>query len=273
MHPKNMNYLKKIKNERLFIAFSALGFILIAFILITLGNLVVTQFMTDFGGFLKTLRDDSVWRSIGLTLYTSFLATIIAFFFGVPLAYVLARKDFPGKGLIESIIDVPVIVPHTVAGIALLTVFGRHGLIGSTTSMSFVDAIPGIVVAMLFVSLPFLINSAREGFESVDPKLENIARTLGASRWGAFYRVSLPLASRNLFVGSIMGWARGISEFGAVVIIAYYPMITPTLIYERFLSMGLKSSRPVAVLLILVCLTIFISLRMISRNWRRYDRD
>ena len=273
MHSKNMNYTEKIKNDKLFVVFAALGFVLIAFILITLGNMVFTQLTTDYAGFIKTLKDDSVWRSIGLTLYTSFLATNIAFFFGVPLAYLLARRDFPGKGLVESIIDVPVIVPHTVAGIALLTVFGRHGLIGSMTSMRLVDAIPGIVVAMLFVSLPFLINSAREGFQSVDPKLENIARTLGASRWGAFYRVSLPLASRHLLVGSIMGWARGISEFGAVVIIAYYPMITPTLIYERFLSMGLKSSRPVAVLLILVCLTIFVALRMISRNWRQYDRD
>ena len=273
MHSKNMNLIEKIKQDKLFVIFAALGFVLISFILITLGNLIVTQFMTDFGGFISTLKDDSAWRSIGLTLYTSFLATLIAFFFGVPLAYVLARKDFFGKGLIESIIDVPVIVPHTVAGIALLTVFGRHGLIGSRTSIGFVDAVPGIVVAMLFVSLPFLINSAREGFLSVDPRLENIARTLGASRFGAFYRVSLPLASRHLLVGSIMGWARGISEFGAVVIIAYYPMITPTLIYERFLSVGLRASRPIAVLLILVCLTIFIVLRLISRNWRRYDKD
>ena len=262
-----------VKNDRLFLVFTALGFVLIFFIIITLGNMVATQLITDFSGFVGTLKDNSVWKSIWLTLYTSFLATLIAFFFGVLLAYVLARKEFPGKGLIESVIDVPVIVPHTVAGIALLTVFGRHGLIGSTTPISFIDAIPGIVVAMLFVSLPFLINSAREGFQSVDPRLENIARTLGTSRWGAFYRVSLPLASRHLLVGSIMAWARGISEFGAVVIIAYYPMITPTLIYERFLSTRLKASRPVAVLLILVCLTIFILLRMVSRNWRRYDTD
>ncbi|MDY6966283.1 MAG: ABC transporter permease [Halobacteriota archaeon] len=267
------NIIDKVKNEKLFLIFAALGLIIILFILITLGNMVATQFLTDFKGFTEAVQDDSVWMSIFLTLYTSFLATLIAFIFGVPLAYVLARKDFWGKGIIESIIDVPVIVPHTVAGIALLTVFGRHGLIGSVTPIGFVDALPGIVVAMLFVSLPFLINSAREGFQSVDPRLENIARTLGTSGWGSFRRVTFPLASRHLLVGSIMSWARGISEFGAVVIIAYYPMITPTLIYERFLSTGLSASRPVAVLLIMVCLTIFIFLRLISSNWRRYDKD
>lgn len=273
MTSKTTNLLNKAKNDKLSIIFAALGLTVILFILITLGNMIVTQFLTDFKGFTEALQDNSVWGSIWLTLYTSFLATLVAFATGVPLAYVLARNDFWGKGLIESIIDVPVIVPHTVAGIALLTVFGRHGLIGSVSPIGFTDAVPGIVVAMLFVSIPFLVNSAREGFQSVDPRLENIARTLGATRWGSFRRVTFPLASRHLLVGSIMSWARGISEFGAVVIIAYYPMITPTLIYERFLSVGLRGSRPVAVLLILVCLTIFIALRWISRNWRRYDTD
>jgi len=183
--------------------------------------------------------------------------------------------DFPGKRLVESIIDVPVVVPHTVAGIALLTVFGSRGFIGGPLEayIQFRDALPGIVVAMLFVSLPYLANSAREGFKSVDPRLENAARSLGAPLWKAFLFVTLPLSARHILIGAIMTWARAISEFGAVVLIAYYPMIGPTLIYDRFLSYGLSASRPIAVLLILVTLSIFIVIRVLSAGWSIYDRD
>jgi len=263
-----------MKHEKMLMLFVLMGLFILAFIVLTLANMIITQITLDFSGLIDTARDSMVWRSIWLTLYTAFLATVIAFIFGVPLAYVLARKDFFGKGLIEGIVDVPVVVPHTVAGIALLTVFGAHGLIGAPLAsyVKFVDALPGIVVAMLFVSTPFLINSAREGFQSVDPRLENVARTLGASRWRAFYKITFPLAFRHVLVGAVMSFARAVSEFGAVVVIAYYPMIAPTLIYERYISYGLSASRPVAVLLILVCLTIFITLRTIA-GVRRDDRD
>jgi len=116
---------------------------------------------------------------------------------------------------------------------------------------------------MLFVSIPFLIDSAKEGFKKVDVRLEKVSRTLGASPWQAFFRISLPLAWRSILAGGIMMWARGISEFGAVVILAYHPMIASTLIFERFETYGLTYSRPIAVLLILICLIIFIGLRTV----------
>ena len=117
---------------------------------------------------------------------------------------------------------------------------------------------------MLFVSVPFLVDSAKDGFKGVDPRLEKVARTLGASPGQTFLRVSLPLAWRSILSGSVMMWARGISEFGAVLIIAYHPMIAPILVWERFESYGLDYSRPVAVLLILVCLIVFIILRAVA---------
>lgn len=265
----------KMSQEKTILIFTLLGVIILAFIVIPIVNMIATQVILDVDALIKTAKDLSVLKSIWLSIYAAFLATLIALIFGVPLAYVLARRDFWGKESIESIIDVPIVIPHTVAGIALLTVFGSHGLIGYPLSnyIGFVDALPGIVVAMLFVSVPFLINSAREGFESVDPRLENVARSLGASRWKAVCEITIPLASRHILVGAIMSWARAISEFGAVVIIAYYPMIASTLIYERFLSEGLSASRPVAVLLMIVCLLVFILLRAISARWKRYDRD
>ncbi|WP_292487470.1 ABC transporter permease [Methanohalobium sp.] len=261
-------------NPMLVIFFLSLS-ILLFFVFITLSNMIVQQIVSDFSGLIEAVRDSSVLEAIFLSLYSGFLATLISFILGVPTAYLLARKDFIGKRIIESILDIPVVVPHTVAGIALLTIFGANGLIGDPLEsiVQFRDALAGTVVAMLFVSAPYLTNSAREGFQSVDPRLENAARSLGAPLWKAFLFVTFPLASRHLLTGSIMCWARAISEFGAVIMLAYYPMVGPTLIYERFTSMGLSESRPIAVLLILVTLTIFVILRMISSGWRRYDRD
>jgi molybdate/tungstate transport system permease protein len=219
----------------------------------------------------QTLLDDEVRRSILLTFYSSLLATLFAFVCGVPLAYLLARVEFPGKWLVEGIIDVPIVVPHSAAGIALLMVFGRRTLLGRAfglLDLKFVSAAPGIVIAMLFVSLSFLVNAAREGFEAVDPRLERVARTLGASPWRAFWRVSFPLAWRSILSGMILMWARGLSEFGAVVILAYHPMVAPVLLYERFESFGLRYARPVATLMILICLATFAVLRVTAGRKR-----
>jgi len=213
----------------------------------------------------QTLLDEEVHGSILLTFYASLIATGLAFICGVPLAYLLARVDFPGKWLVEGTIDVPIVVPHSAAGIALLMTFGRRTLLGKTfglLGLKFVSAAPGIVIAMLFVSLSFLVNAAREGFEAVDPRLERVARTLGASPWRAFWRVSFPLAWRSILAGIILMWARGLSEFGAVVILAYHPMVAPVLLYERFESFGLRYARPVATLIILICLATFTVLRV-----------
>ncbi|MBS3783433.1 MAG: ABC transporter permease [Anaerolineae bacterium] len=217
----------------------------------------------------ETLLETEVRSAILLTFYSSALATALALFTGVPLAYLLARLDFPGKRLIEGVVDVPIVVPHSAAGIALLMAFGRRSLLGkgfALVGLRFVSAAPGIVIAMLFVSLPFLVDSAREGFEAVDPRLERVARTLGASPWQAFWQVSFPLAWRSILSGMILMWARGLSEFGAVVILAYHPMIAPVLLYERFESYGLTYARPVAAIIIVICLLTFVLLRLIAQE-------
>lgn len=267
---------RKIRRiEPLTFIFSFLLLVLFLFIFLTLSNMIFGQILEDFSGLVNAAGNRSVMGAIFLSLYAGFLATLIALFLGAPAGYILARFDFPGKRLVESIIDVPVVVPHTVAGIALLTVFGSRGFIGGPLAsyIQFRDALPGIVVSMLFVSIPYLANSAREGFKSVDPRLENAARSLGAPLWKAFFFVTLPLSARHLLIGSVMTWARAISEFGAVVIIAYYPMVGPTLIYDRFISDGLSVSRPIAVMLILVTLSIFLVIRILSAGWSIYDRD
>lgn len=258
--------MKALFANRMTVLFLALGALPVLFILLPLARTV-----TAAGPSLlwATLLDGEVRRAIALTFYASLIATLLACIGGIPLAYLLARVDFPGKGLVEGIIDVPVVVPHSAAGIALLMVFGRQAPLGRALGLlglRFVSAVPGIVLAMLFVSLPFLVNAAREGFEAVDPRLERVARTLGASPWAAFWRVTVPLAWRSILSGAIMMWARGLSEFGAVVILAYHPMVAPVLLYERFESFGLDAARPVAALLILLCLLTFAALRGVSRR-------
>ncbi len=219
--------------------------------------------------YTRTLQDTEVANSIRITLLSSLMATLLFGVLSVPLAWLLARKNFPLKGLINGIIDLPVVIPHSAAGIALLGIISRGsfiGQVGEHAGINFVGGVPGIVVAMAFVSIPFAINAARDGFAAVPEKLEKAALNLGASPLRVFFSISLPLAKRSVVSGLVMMWARGLSEFGAVIIIAYHPMVTPILIWERFASFGLSWARPVAAIFIIICLAIFIVMRVITRK-------
>lgn len=227
--------------------------------------LVSTLLGTSPGQFWQTLIDPEVLRSFAVTFSAAAAATAIALLTGVPLAYLLARRKFHGKRLAEALINLPVIIPHTAAGIALLLVFGRQGVLGqwlTPLGLTFTDNIGGIMVGMLFVSLPYLVNMSREAFALVDEELERVALIDGASAWQAFRHVTLPIAWRGVLGGAVMMWARGISEFGAIVILAYNPKIVPVLVYERFNGFGLGAAQPVAALLIVVAVAIFVFLRL-----------
>lgn len=214
-----------------------------------------------------TIKDAEVMQSIRLTLLTSMGATLFMAIGAIPLAYLLARKNFIFKKLILGIIDLPIVIPHSAAGIAILGFLSRNSIAGkaaSSVGIDFVGSPFGIAAAMAFVSIPFLVNAARDGFEAVPLRLEKAALSLGASPLKVFFSISLPLAKRNIVTGLVMMFARGLSEFGAVVIIAYHPMITPVLIFERFSSYGLQYARPVAVVFIAISLIVFILMRWIS---------
>lgn len=240
------------------------GIVVLAFILLPL----VEMLTAPSSAMLKeTLHDKNVVQSIWLSVYTAFAAAGISFVVGTPLAYVLARSRFRGKHLIESIIDLPIVIPHPVVGIAILGVAGRNhwlGQIMSELGIRIMGTTTGIIAVLTFVGMPFYINALKSGIEAVSPRLENVSRSLGASMWGTFARITFPLASRSVLVGIIMCCARAISEFGAVVVVAYHPMIAPVLIYERYEAYGLKYSQPVAVWLVLVCLTLFLVLRVLA---------
>jgi molybdate/tungstate transport system permease protein len=217
----------------------------------------------------ETAGEAEVRNSIWLTIWTSFAGTMVFAVAAIPLAYLLARKNFPLKKLVTGIIDLPVVIPHSAAGIALLGFVSRDsalGKIGSAVGLNFIGHPAGIAIAMAFVSIPYLINSARDGFSGVPVRLEKAALTLGASSSRVFFTISMPLAKRNILSGLVLMFARGMSEFGAVIVVAYHPMITPVLIYERFGAFGLKYARPVSVLFILISLGLFIGLRWLAKE-------
>ncbi|RPI78069.1 MAG: ABC transporter permease subunit [Desulfobacteraceae bacterium] len=240
------------------------GIVVLTFILLPL----VEMLTAPSSAMLKeTLKDKNVVHSIWLSIYTAFSAAGISFIVGTPLAYVLARSRFRGKRLIESIIDLPIVIPHPVVGIAILSVAGRNHWLGrlmNELGIRIMGSTVGIITVLTFVGMPFYINALKSGIEAVSPRLENISRSLGAPLWSTFARITFPLAWRSVLTGFIMCCARAISEFGAVVVVAYHPMIAPVLIYERYEGYGLKYSQPVAVWLVLVCLTLFLALRVLA---------
>ena len=247
-----------IKDRGFLLIFAFLGSILVLFLMMPLIKLFVSVGFLDI---FTTMQDKEVYESIFLTLKSSFYAVLFVCITGIPLAYLIARYDFWGKSLLESMLDIPVMVPHTAAGIALLVAF-------SNGYFDFIDTTTGIVSAMMFLSAPFLINGAKEGFKKVDTKYEHVARTLGASPMGAFFSIVLPNARNDIINGALMMWSRGLGEFGAVVIIAYHPMVAPVLIYDRFNNFGLKYSAPVAADMILVSVCLFLAVRFVNNRLR-----
>jgi molybdate/tungstate transport system permease protein len=242
----------------------ALGGVLLVFIVLPLLALAAGQTAATLA---EVARSSEVLNAIGLSVAGAVLAAVCAAVFGVPLGYVLARVEFAGKTLVSAVVDIPLAVPHTVAGIALLFVFGRQGVIGAPAAalgLQFWGTLAGVVVAMLYVSVPYTVNSARLGFEAVDPRLEQVARTLGLGPWQALCRVTLPLAWRSIMTGLTLTFARAIAEFGAVVILVYYPMTAPVKIYELFIRFGLDEATGMALLLLVVSLLLFLILRGVA---------
>lgn len=243
-----------------------LGTILVAFLVVPL---IALAFSQSAHSLAEVARMGDVRDAIALSLEGAFLSAAVAAVIGVPLAYGLARTTFPGKSVVAALVDLPLAVPHTVAGIALLMVLGRYGVLGeplqALVGLKFWGTLAGVVAAMLFVSAPYTVNAARIGFEAVDPRFEKIARTLGLGPWRTFACITLPMARRSIMTGVTLTYARSISEFGAVVILAYYPMTAPVMIYELFLRFGLDQAATASVLLLVVALALFLALRAVSR--------
>jgi molybdate/tungstate transport system permease protein len=235
--------------------------LLLLFILAPIAGLVVTGGASGLG---RLTSDAELRSSLVLTVGTALAATFIGIIGGTPLAWLLARKRFRGRALVAAVIDLPLVIPHPVAGIALLLVLGRGSPAGRALlalGLRIVGTPSGIICAMVFVAVPLYVSAAREAFARVDPRYEAVARTLGDPAWRAFRRITLPLAGRGLTAAGVTMWARAVSEFGAIVILTYNPKVASVLSYDRFASYGLDEALPVAAVLVLLALVPLVALR------------
>jgi len=211
--------------------------------------------------------------ALRLSLITATCATLICLAVGVPLAWVLARAEFPGRRFARALVTVPLVLPPVVGGIALLLAFGRRGLVGqwldSWFGVTLPFTTPGVIVAEAFVAMPFLIITMEGALRSLDGRLEDAAATLGADRWTVFRRVTLPLIAPSLIAGVVLTFARALGEFGATITFAgNLPGVTQTLPLAVYV--GLEGDPAEAVALSLVLLSVSVAILVLLRDrWLR----
>ncbi len=234
---------------------------LLALLVLPVGALVLRG---GVDGVRQLGSDPELRASLALTAFAATTATLVTVLLGTPLAWLLARGRLPGATVVGAVLDLPLLIPHPVAGIALLLAFGRASPVGGVlerAGLALVGSPVAIILAMLFVAAPLYVSAAREAIAQVDPRFEAVARTLGDSPWRAVWRVTRPLAGRGLVAAAVVMWARAVSEFGAIVIITYNPKVASVLSYDRFTSFGLDAALPVAAVLVLLALVPLLMLR------------
>ncbi|NPA99940.1 MAG: ABC transporter permease [Crenarchaeota archaeon] len=258
---------RKLQVERSLVLFYGAFSFAIMFILIPIVSLFL---FFNYHVLLKIFNTPILISELRSAFVTTFeaasLSTSILLIIGVPVAYVLARREFKAKPIVEAIIDMPFVVPHPVVGIMLLTAFGSRGLI----PLNVEDTFWGVVLVMLFVSAPLLIDTVKLGFASIDVSIEHVARSLGASFYRTFFSILLPLCSRSIIAGIILALARSLSEVGALLVLAYFPKTVNILILEWLDTLGLPYAIAVSCLYLIVIFAMFIALRVVTRSYVVY---
>jgi|WetSurMetagenome_2_1015567.scaffolds.fasta_scaffold166255_2 molybdate transport system permease protein len=258
------------------IVIGILALIVLTYFLFIILPLIGIFLQVDLSNMGNQLQSDQIIEPIRLSLYTSAVATIIAFVLTVPTAYFLATRKFRGKAVFDTFVDLPIVLPPAVAGLALLYAFAPRGLLGPALSF-FGITIPGftiaVVIAEAFVASPFLLRSAKTGFESMDKDILNSARILSGSRLRVFVTVSFPLSIRAITSGMVMSWARAMGEFGATLMFAgNLPGITSTMplaIYSLFYSgnpANVSLSLVLATILTVISFSVIIVIKLIEQN-------
>jgi molybdate transport system permease protein len=237
----------------------------LAFLVLPLVGLLVR---TPWTTLPARLGEPAVLTALRLSLATATVATLVCLVLGVPLAWVLARVAFPGRRLVRALVTLPLVLPPVVGGVALLLVLGRRGLLGSYLDRWFGVTLPftpaAVVLAEAFVAMPFLVIAVEGALRAADRRYEEAAATLGASRWTAFRRVTLPLVAPGLAAGSVLCWARALGEFGATITFAgSYPGRTQTMPLAVYLALETDPAAAVVLSLVLLAVSavILVSLR------------
>lgn len=248
---------------------------LLLFLLFILTPLATVFLNLDISSVVAELHSQQVTDALSLGLVTSFLATLVSFGFGVPTAYLMATRNFVGKRLMDAVFDIPMILPPAVAGLALLLAFAPRGLLGQPL-LRLGIVLPGstlaVVLAQFFVASPFVVRSAKAGFENVDRKLVDSARLLNPSRFGVFLTVTLPLAANGVLAGVVMTWARAMGEFGATLMFAgNLPGVTQTMPLAIYVLMAFDplASNVLSAILVATSFTILVIFKFLGRGGRR----
>jgi molybdate transport system permease protein len=244
----------------LFLAVVAIGFFALPF--------VGLLWRMPWGSVLEILGDDAVGTALWLSIRTSLAATALAITFGVPLAWLLARVAFRGRGAVRALCLLSMVLPPVVGGVVLFFSFGRRGLFGQYLDRWFDFQLPftiwGVVVAQTFVSMPFLVITVEAALRQVDQRYEDAARTLGGSRWYVFRRVTLPTVRPALIAGAVLAWARALGEFGATITFAgNFPGTTQTMPLATYLALETDPQAALVLSLVLVAISfgVLVSLR------------
>ncbi|WP_260729754.1 ABC transporter permease [Dactylosporangium roseum] len=230
------------------------------FLILPLAGLLVRAPWTTLP---QRLAQPGVLTALRLSLQCATLATLLCLALGVPLAWLLARVDFPGRRLVRALVTVPLVLPPVVGGVALLLVFGRRGLVGEWLDGTFGVTLPftttGVVIAEAFVAMPFLIIAVEGALRGADRRYEEAAATLGAGRWTTFTHVTLPLVAPGIAAGAVLCWARALGEFGATITFAgNYPGTTQTMPLAVYLA--LETDLDAAIVLSLILLTVSVAI-------------
>jgi molybdate transport system permease protein len=209
----------------------------------------------------QRLAEPEVLMALRLSLLTATLATLLSLVLGIPLAWLLARVEFPGRRVVRALVTVPLVLPPVVGGVALLLVLGRRGIVGSWLYSAIGFSLPfttaGVVVAEAFVAMPFLVIAVEGALRGADIRYEEAAATLGATRWTVFRRVTLPLVAPGVAAGSVLCWARALGEFGATITFAgNFPGRTQTMPLAVYLA--LETDLQAAIVLSLILLTVSV---------------
>ncbi|HEY8730044.1 MAG TPA: ABC transporter permease [Acidothermaceae bacterium] len=231
-----------------------------AFLLLPLVGLVVR---TPWRHLPSLLGQHSVRVALRLSLETATAATVCCVVLGVPLAWLLARMRFRGRGLLRALVILPLVLPPVAGGIALLLAYGRRGVVGSWLLKAFGVSLPfttqGVIVAETFIAMPFLIVSVEAAMRSLDPRLGHAAASLGASRWFTFRHVTLPMLAPGIAAGAVLSWARALGEFGATITFAgNYPGTTQTVPVQIYLFLQDDPDAAIALSLVLLIVSIAI---------------
>ena len=218
---------------------------------------------------LTAFAEPDVLSAIKYSVLTAPVSTGIATVFGVPLAYVLARSSFPGKLFVDALVVLPLVMPPVVGGVMLLSGFGQLTPLGSLANafgISLTGSYLGIILAQTFVASPFVIITARSGFEGIDREIEQASRSLGKGPIETFRRVSLPLARGSILAGVVLTFARAMGEFGATMMTAYHPHTMPTQIWVTFISDGVAATAPLVVVLLGTGFTVVLALQYVGQR-------